>query len=85
LVSPVLDMEAKVVTLHSYSFEISFFFILPSTSGIIGHPLSYILMTLIDHLLATLPLFLPVLMTLALVSGGLWGGYWFLFRREGDI
>ena len=42
-------------------------------------------MSLFDHLLETLPLILPVLVTLAFVSVGLWAGYWFLFRREGGI
>ena len=42
-------------------------------------------MSLLERLADTLPLFLPVLMILALVSAGLWGTYWFLFRREGGI
>jgi small-conductance mechanosensitive channel len=42
-------------------------------------------MNLIDHFLSTLPLFLPVLLTLAFVSTGLWAGYWFLFLRNGGL
>ena len=42
-------------------------------------------MSLVDHLLETLPLFLPVLLTLALVSAGLWVGYWFFFLRNGGL
>ncbi len=42
-------------------------------------------MTFLDHLLETLPLFLPVLLTLALVSIGLWVGYWFFFLRNGGV
>ena len=48
-------------------------------------PLSYILMTFLDHFLETLPLFLPVLLTLALVSTGLWTGYWFFSLRNGGL
>lgn len=42
-------------------------------------------MALLDRLTETLPLVLPVLVVLALVSAGLWGTYWFLFRRQGGI
>jgi len=42
-------------------------------------------MNLVDNLLGTLPLFLPVLLTLAFVSTGLWAGYWFLFLRNGGL
>lgn len=49
------------------------------------HPRSIVPMTLLDHLLETLPLFLPVLVTLALVSIGLWVGYWFFFLRNGGV
>ena len=42
-------------------------------------------MTIVDSLLATLPLFLPVLVTLALVCAGVWVGYWFFFLRNGGL
>ena len=42
-------------------------------------------MTLIDRFSEILPLFLPVLLTLALVSTGLWASYWFLFVRNGGL
>ncbi len=42
-------------------------------------------MSLLDHFLQTLPLFLPVLLTLGLVSIGLWAGYWFFFLRNGGL
>ena len=42
-------------------------------------------MSLLDHLFQTLPLFLPVLLTLGLVSAGLWAGYWFFFLRNGGL
>ncbi len=42
-------------------------------------------MSLLDHLLQTLPLFLPVLLTLAFVCAGIWAGYWFFFLRNGGL
>ena len=42
-------------------------------------------MTLVDHLFETLPLFLPVLLTFALVSTGVWASYWFFFLRNGGL
>ena len=42
-------------------------------------------MSLLDHLFQTLPLFLPVLLTLGFVSPGLWAGYWFFFLRNGGV
>jgi len=42
-------------------------------------------MNLIDHIFKTLPIFLPVLLIIALVSAGLWFAHWFLFRRNGGL
>ncbi len=42
-------------------------------------------MTFFDRLLEILPLLFPVLVVLAFVSSGLWGMYWFLFRRDGGV
>ncbi len=42
-------------------------------------------MTLVDHFAKTLPLFFPVLLTLAFVSTGLWISYWFFFLRNGGL
>jgi len=42
-------------------------------------------MNFLDHLLETLPLILPVLLTMALVGTGLWAGYWFFFLRNGGL
>lgn len=42
-------------------------------------------MTRIDHFLEILPLFLPLLLTLTLVSTGIWVSYWFLFLRNGGL
>ncbi len=42
-------------------------------------------MTLVDHFAETLPLFFPVLLTLAFVSTGLWISYWFFFLRNGGL
>ncbi len=42
-------------------------------------------MTFLDHFFATLPIFLPILFVLALVSAGLWFAHWFLFRRNGGL
>mgnify|MGYP000156201965 CR=1 FL=1 len=42
-------------------------------------------MTFLEHLSETLPLFLPVLLTLALVSTSIWVGYWFFFLRNGGL
>lgn len=42
-------------------------------------------MTFIDHIFEIIPIFLPVLLIIALVSGGLWFAHWFLFRRNGGL
>lgn len=42
-------------------------------------------MSPIDHFFNTLPIFLPVLLVLALVSSGLWLAHWFFFRRNGGL
>jgi small conductance mechanosensitive channel len=42
-------------------------------------------MTFLDHFFATLPIFLPILFVLALVSSGLWFAHWFFFRRNGGL
>jgi len=42
-------------------------------------------MSLLESFTDTLPLFLPVLIVLAVVSTGLWVAQWFWFRREGGL
>jgi small-conductance mechanosensitive channel len=42
-------------------------------------------MSRIDRFLDTLPLFLPVLLIIALVTTGLWFTHWFFFRRHGGL
>lgn len=42
-------------------------------------------MTFLDHFFDTLPIFLPILLVLALVSTGLWVAHWFFFRRNGGL
>ncbi|MFZ1744412.1 MAG: mechanosensitive ion channel domain-containing protein [Nitrospirales bacterium] len=42
-------------------------------------------MTFLDYFFDTLPIFLPILLVLALVSTGLWAAHWFFFRRNGGL
>ncbi|MEO6201683.1 MAG: mechanosensitive ion channel domain-containing protein [Nitrospirales bacterium] len=43
------------------------------------------IMTFLDHFFVTLPIFLPILLVLALVSSGLWFAHWFFFLRNGGL
>lgn len=43
------------------------------------------MMTLIDHVFETIPVFFPVLLITGLVSAGLWFAHWFFFRRDGGL